>query len=213
MKSLESVTKMSTEERDQLLSTLDPRRRAALNDLLDSFAKTLKEREQAAEKSFQNVAREAEYLALQVREAKMLAAKKMSTIEEAGARASKAAEDARQATTEAREFTSRLQQLETQKNTTAASATSTKKNNNSSDDNQQQQATNATTTKENQEQQKRTKNKKMLYNTSKFSQDIHCPKCQMLFDDNSGAPSSALNSLRLPVKLVPCSHTVCRPLS
>lgn len=51
----------------------------------------------------------------------------------------------------------------------------------------------------------------MQYNSSKFAQDIHCPKCQMMFDDNSSAPSTILNSLRLPVKLIPCNHTVCRP--
>lgn len=51
----------------------------------------------------------------------------------------------------------------------------------------------------------------MQYNSSKFAQDIHCPKCHMMYDDNSSAPSSVLNSLRLPVVLIPCNHTCCRP--
>lgn len=50
-------------------------------------------------------------------------------------------------------------------------------------------------------------------NTSRFAEDIYCPKCKQVFDDNSNTASTSSSSsqLRVPVKLIPCSHTVCRP--
>ncbi len=52
------------------------------------------------------------------------------------------------------------------------------------------------------------------YSHSRFANEIHCPKCRMMYDDHNNNNTSAgiqQDLLRVPVKVVPCGHTACRP--